>query len=87
MSPENLDTQRAMPEAFTSQDPVQLVRDAIDASDRGDYDATMRLFAPDVVWQSLDGPGGFEGAMTVRRFLEHFPSAYDSFEQLSGERG
>jgi ketosteroid isomerase-like protein len=72
MTPQNLDTQRAMPDESTTQELVELVRHAIDASDRGDYDAIMRLFAPDVVWQSLDGLGVFEGAMAVRGFLEDF---------------
>ena len=45
----------------------------------GDYDAIMRFFAPDVVWQSLDGLGKFEDASAVRGFLEDFGSAYESF--------
>jgi ketosteroid isomerase-like protein len=85
MSPENLDTQRAMPEEFTTQDLVELVRDAIDASDRGGYDAIMRLFAPDVVWQSLEGLGVFEGAMAVRG--KAIEKARSAAEQLAKERG
>jgi ketosteroid isomerase-like protein len=66
-------------------DLVELVRQAIDASHRGDYDAVMRLFAPDVVWESLDGLGMFEGATAVRGFLEDFPSAYESFDSQPEE--
>ena len=64
----------------TTPNLVELVRQAIDDSHRWDYDAIMRLFAPDVVWESLDGLGTFEGATAVRGFLEDFPSAYESFE-------
>jgi ketosteroid isomerase-like protein len=63
-----------------TSDLVALVCQAIDASHRADYDAIMRLFAPDVVWESLDGLGTFEGATAVRGFLEDFPSAYESFD-------
>jgi ketosteroid isomerase-like protein len=69
-----------MPEESTTPDPVELVRQAIDASQRGDYDAAMGLFAPDVVWESLDGLGMFEGATAVRGFLEDFRSGYESFD-------
>jgi len=64
---------------------VELVRDAIDASNRGDYDAIMRFFAPDVVWRSLDGLGTFEGVEPVQRFLEDFGSAYESFDTQAEE--
>ena len=69
-----------MSEESTTPDLVELTRQAIDASHRGDYDAIMRPFAPDVVWESLDGLGVFEGATAVRGFLEDFRNAYESFE-------
>jgi ketosteroid isomerase-like protein len=71
---------RVMPEKSPTPDLVALTRQAIDASRRGDYDAAMGLFAPDVVWESLDGLGMFEGAAAVRGFLEDFRSGYESFE-------
>jgi ketosteroid isomerase-like protein len=48
-----------MREESTSPDLVQLVRQAIDAADREDWDAIESLLAPDVVWESLDGLGRF----------------------------
>jgi ketosteroid isomerase-like protein len=69
-----------MSEESTTPDLVELTRQAIDASHREDYDAIMRPFAPDVVWESLDGLGVFEGATAVRGFLEDFRIAYESFQ-------
>src|SRR5436190_14400336 len=69
-----------MAEESTTPDLVELTRQAIDASQRGDYDAIMRAFAPDVVWEPLDGLGVFEGATALRCFLEDFRSAYDWFD-------
>jgi ketosteroid isomerase-like protein len=69
-----------MPEESTTSDLVALTRQAIDAHQRGDYDAAMGLFAPDVVWESLDGLGTFEGAAAVRGFLEDFRGGYESFD-------
>ena len=74
------DTPRAMAEESTTPDLVELTRHAIDASQRGDYDAIMGLFAPNFVWESLDGLAVFEGATAVRRFLEDFRSSYESFD-------
>ena len=62
----------AKAEESTTPDLVELTRQAIDASQRGDYDAIMRVFAPDVVWEPLDGLGVFEGPTAVRCFLEDF---------------
>jgi ketosteroid isomerase-like protein len=69
-----------MPEESTTPDPVELMRQAIAASRRGNWDVAMALFAPDVVWESLDGLGTFEGASAVRGFLEDFRSGYESFD-------
>jgi ketosteroid isomerase-like protein len=63
----------------TTPDLVGLVRQAIDASHRGDYDAIMRLFAPNVVWESLDGVGTFEGATAVQGFLEEVTGMFEDF--------
>ncbi|HEY2181782.1 MAG TPA: nuclear transport factor 2 family protein [Solirubrobacteraceae bacterium] len=69
-----------MPEESTTPDLVELTRQALDAHQRGNYDAAMGLFAPDAVWESLDGLGTFEGATAVRGFLEDFRSGYESFD-------
>lgn len=69
-----------MSEQSMTPDLVELVGQAIAAYQRGDYDAAMGLFAPDVVWESLDGLGMFEGATAVRGFLEDFRSGHESFD-------
>jgi ketosteroid isomerase-like protein len=74
-----------MPGESTTPNVVELVRQGIDASHRWDYDAIMRIFAPDIVWESLDGLGIFEGTSAVRGFLEDFRSPYESFETEPGE--
>ena len=74
-----------MPKESTTPDLEELVLNAIDASNRGDYDAIMRFFAPDVVWRSFDGLGTFEGIPAVRGFLEDFGSAYELFDSQPEE--
>ncbi|HEY4451766.1 MAG TPA: nuclear transport factor 2 family protein [Solirubrobacteraceae bacterium] len=69
-----------MPEESTTPDLVELTRQAIGAAQRGDWEAAMGLFAPDVAWESLDGLGMFEGATAVRGFLEDFRSGYETFD-------
>ena len=38
-----------------SQENVALARKAIDALDRGDFDALLAFLSPDVVWEALEG--------------------------------
>jgi ketosteroid isomerase-like protein len=70
---------REMSEESTTSDPVELTRQLIDAGNRRDLDAAMRLFAPDVVWESLDGLGVFVGSTAVRGFLGDWLSSYEVF--------
>ena len=46
-----------MSDESTTPGLVEFTRKAIDSSRRGDYDAAMALFAPNVVWESWDGLG------------------------------
>ncbi|HEY4426858.1 MAG TPA: nuclear transport factor 2 family protein [Solirubrobacteraceae bacterium] len=69
-----------MPEESAASDLVELTRQAIDASRRGDIYTATGLFAGDVVWESLDGLGVFEGVTAVRGFLEDFAAGYESFD-------
>jgi ketosteroid isomerase-like protein len=69
-----------MSEESTTPDPVELTRQLIDTGNRRDIDAAMSIFAPNVVWESLDGLGVFDGATAVRRFLEDWLSTYEVFE-------
>jgi ketosteroid isomerase-like protein len=47
-----------MAEKPATPDRAELVRQAFDAANRGDFDALMGFFAPDAL---LDGIGTFEG--------------------------
>lgn len=66
-----------MPEESTTPDPVELLAALFDAGNRRDLDAAMSIFAPDVVWESLDGLGVFAGAKAVRGFLEDWLGSYE----------
>ena len=59
-----------MSEEATTPGLVELVGALFDAGNRRDLDAAMSIFAPDAVWESLDGLGVFAGATAVRGFLE-----------------
>ena len=39
-----------MPEESTTLDRVDVVTGLFEAADRGDWDAVLRLFAPDAIW-------------------------------------
>lgn len=58
---------------------AELTRRLIDAGNRRDLDAAMSMFAADVVWESLDGLGVFDGATAVRGFLSDWLSSYEVF--------
>jgi ketosteroid isomerase-like protein len=68
-----------MREESTTPDLVELLRQAIDAADREDWDAIVSSLAPGGVWESLDGLGVFEGPAAVRGFVEDFQRGYESF--------
>jgi ketosteroid isomerase-like protein len=69
-----------MSEETTTPDLVELTRQVVDAGNRRDLDAVMSLYAPDVVWESLDGLGVFDGATAVRGFLGDWLSSYEVFD-------
>ncbi len=69
----------------TTPDLVELTWQGIDASNRRDFDALMSLYAPDAVWESLDGIGVFEGATAVRGFIEDWLGSYEVFDTEAEE--
>jgi ketosteroid isomerase-like protein len=74
------DTPR-MPEESTTPDLVERWQKAAEAHARRDFDAMMRFFAPDAVWDaSSAGVGNFEGAAAIRSFLEEWIGAYEEYE-------
>jgi ketosteroid isomerase-like protein len=67
-----------MSEESTTPDLVELSRTAVEASERGDWDAVMSFFAPHAVWDmSPQGLGIFEGRAAIRGFLEDWWRAYE----------
>src|SRR5438552_1533512 len=71
-----------MSQGPTTPDPVELTRRAIKAADRGDFDAMLRTYAPDAVWDlnPLGGLGTFEGHVAIRGFLEDWHGNYEELE-------
>src|ERR1700694_2716901 len=75
---------RAMSEESTTPDRVKLARGLFETAQRRDFDALLRLYAPDVVWDMspLGGLGSFQGHVATRGFWEDW---YDSYEGLDFE--
>src|SRR5918911_1889536 len=60
-----------LPRAALAQvDPVAVLRQAVDARNRGDLAGTMAVFADDAVRQDGTCPNGCVGAEAVRRSME-----------------
>jgi len=70
-----------MPDESTTPDLVELVRQAVEAATRRDFDALMSFYAPDAVWDlSPMGVGTFEGRAAIRGFAEDWLGSYEDFE-------
>jgi ketosteroid isomerase-like protein len=71
-----------MSEESTTPNPVALGRDLFAAANRRDYEAMLRRYAPDAVWDMspLGGLGTFEGHIAIRRFWEDWYASYEEFE-------
>ena len=56
-----------------SQENVELARKAIDALNRGDFDALLTFLSPDVRWEALEGVAGigelYRGRAEVREWI------------------
>jgi len=62
-------------------DNVEVVRRAIDAYNRGDYDSVEDLYAPDYVFDATNrGFGIFEGRALARKVGEAWVRTFDAFE-------
>ena len=71
-----------MSQEATTPDLVELSRRLFAAAQRGDFDALLRRYAPDAVWDMnpLGGLGTFEGHAAIRGFWEDWYSSYDELE-------
>jgi ketosteroid isomerase-like protein len=67
-----------MSEESTTPDLVQLGRRAIEASNHGDIDPLVDLYAPDAVYVT-EGLGQFQGRAAIRGFIEDFRGSFDDF--------
>jgi ketosteroid isomerase-like protein len=69
-----------MSEESTTPDLVEPLRHLFEAGSRGDLDALMGFYGPDVVLE-VSGTGlSFEGRTALRRFYEDWFSLYEEFE-------
>lgn len=67
-------------------DPLQTLRQGLEAFNRRDLDASIGMWAPDAVWElSPDRMGLFEmepptGHAAIRKLVEEYPAAFDDFQ-------
>ena len=69
-----------MSEESTTPDLVERWRQAAEAADRRDFDATMGIFAPDAVWEVQPLGISESGSAAIRSFLEDWLGAYEDYE-------
>lgn len=64
-----------------SEQDVEVVRRAWEASDHGDSEALLALYDQDIVWQSHYGPisGSYHGHEGVRQFFREWTDALETF--------
>jgi ketosteroid isomerase-like protein len=75
-----------MTEESTTPDPEELVRRSVQAFNRHDFDAALRVYGPDAVWDlSPMGMGVFEGRDAIRSFYEDWLGSYETFDQVIEE--
>src|ERR1700730_9077135 len=69
-----------MPEQSTTPDAVALVRDALAAANRRDFDAMVSFYSLDAAWDmSPMGLGVYEGRAAIREFFEDWFDAYEEW--------
>ena len=69
-----------MAEESTNPDPVQLLRSAFEAANRGDLDAAASSFAEDATFDGRALGEHFEGRAAIRSFLEDWFGTYEELE-------
>ena len=75
-----------MTEEFSVPDPVDQVRQFVEAANRGELDAAPSYLARDSVWDtSRVGIGVFEGVATIRRFMEDWFRSYGELQFVIDE--
>ena len=75
-----------MPEESSAPDLVELTRQSMEATNRGDLHRSATLFAPDAVFDvSSVGLGRFEGVTAIHGYLADWTSAYETQEMRQWE--
>jgi ketosteroid isomerase-like protein len=75
-----------MSEESTTPHPAERVRQFVEAANRGELDAAPSYLARDSVWDtSRVGIGVFEGAATIRRFMEDWFRGYEELQFVIDE--
>ena len=69
-----------MADESMSPDLVALTRQAFDAWNRRDFDAAVRLWAPDAVWEVQPLGTKLEGVAAIRDFLQDWIGAFEELE-------
>jgi ketosteroid isomerase-like protein len=69
-----------MSEESTTPDLVELTRDAFEAVNRRDLDATMSFYASDAFWESPPLGMSFKGRPEIRGFVEDWMGAYEEWQ-------
>jgi uncharacterized protein (TIGR02246 family) len=70
----------AVPQESTSPDPVELLRRAFEAANRGDLDAVASSFAEDATFDGRGVPNHYEGRASIRSMLEEWFGSYEELE-------
>ena len=69
-----------MSQESTTSDLVERWRRAVEATSRGDLNATMSIFAADAVWEAQPLGITHTGAPAIRSFLEDWRASYEDYE-------
>jgi ketosteroid isomerase-like protein len=69
-----------MSEESAAPDLAELTRRQFEAWSRGDFDAVLRSFARDAVWETVSLGTSFEGVAAIRSFFEDWLGAYEEYE-------
>jgi len=74
-----------MTEESTTPDLVEVVRRLFEASNRRDFDAVMRFYAPDGVWEATGIGQSFDGEAAIRGLYEDWVGGYEKHEIVLDE--
>ncbi len=69
-----------MSEESTTPDPVELLRRAFEAANRGDLDAVVSSFAEDATFDGRGVPDHHEGRAAIRSMIEEWFGSYEELE-------